>query len=216
MDGRICISYAPPRQKQILDLFPHFPRVSTQHNYSKNVILHQPACLSCLLTCAGRPSTACPAFLTCACSSNSKLVAVSLLFIRGWSRVIIYWVIRRVCCAVVDLLLLLFSSLLPSVNPVWEREHCIEAVMSELEKDAISSGHGSNEKQQIETNDKLVAPKHHPDVDADEIDEKKLIRKLDWALIPWLSFLYLLSFLDRTSIGNAKVRQPHSHCRLQY
>ena len=39
-----------------------------------------------------------------------------------------------------------------------------------------------------------------------DIDERKLMRKLDWALIPWLSFLYLLSFLDRTSIGNAKVR----------
>ena len=33
------------------------------------------------------------------------------------------------------------------------------------------------------------------------VDEKKLLRKIDFALIPWLSFLYLLSFLDRTSIG---------------
>ncbi|KAK0438096.1 MFS general substrate transporter [Armillaria borealis] len=30
-------------------------------------------------------------------------------------------------------------------------------------------------------------------------------RKIDIALVPWLSFLYLLSFLDRTSIGNAKL-----------
>ncbi|PSR78288.1 hypothetical protein PHLCEN_2v7484 [Hermanssonia centrifuga] len=37
------------------------------------------------------------------------------------------------------------------------------------------------------------------------INERKLMRKLDWWLVPWLSFLYLLSFLDRTSIGNAKV-----------
>ncbi len=52
--------------------------------------------------------------------------------------------------------------------------------------------------------------------------DKKLVRKLDWALIPWLSFLYLIcrsillqstvpltdnlkAFLDRTNIGNAKV-----------
>jgi sugar phosphate permease len=28
---------------------------------------------------------------------------------------------------------------------------------------------------------------------------------LDLKLIPWLSFLYLISFLDRTNIGNAKV-----------
>lgn len=35
--------------------------------------------------------------------------------------------------------------------------------------------------------------------------DKKLLRKLDWQLIPWLSFLYLISFLDRTNIGNAKI-----------
>ena len=43
-------------------------------------------------------------------------------------------------------------------------------------------------------------------VDVSGIDEAKLVRKIDWRLLPWLSFLYLLSFLDRTSIGNAKVR----------
>ena len=41
----------------------------------------------------------------------------------------------------------------------------------------------------------------NPDVDTSGVDERKLIRKIDLALIPWLSFLYLLSFLDRTSIG---------------
>lgn len=37
------------------------------------------------------------------------------------------------------------------------------------------------------------------------VQDKKLLCKLDWQLIPWLSFLYLISFLDRTNIGNAKV-----------
>ncbi|CAK1367966.1 unnamed protein product [Cercospora beticola] len=37
-----------------------------------------------------------------------------------------------------------------------------------------------------------------------EID-KKLLRKLDMKLIPWLTLLYLISFLDRTNIGNAKI-----------
>lgn len=37
------------------------------------------------------------------------------------------------------------------------------------------------------------------------VDELKLIRKADWCLLPWLSFLYLLSFLGRVSIGNAKL-----------
>ncbi|RYP23347.1 hypothetical protein DL767_008843 [Monosporascus sp. MG133] len=35
--------------------------------------------------------------------------------------------------------------------------------------------------------------------------ERKLIRKLDWVLLPWLCVLYLLAFLDRTNIGNAKI-----------
>lgn len=34
---------------------------------------------------------------------------------------------------------------------------------------------------------------------------RKLTRKVDWWLIPWLSLLYLLSFLDRTNIGNARI-----------
>ena len=44
------------------------------------------------------------------------------------------------------------------------------------------------------------------DMDVSKIDEARLIRKIDRQLLPWLSLLYLLSFLDRTSIGNAKVR----------
>ncbi|KDN47749.1 MFS general substrate transporter [Tilletiaria anomala UBC 951] len=35
--------------------------------------------------------------------------------------------------------------------------------------------------------------------------ERKVQWKVDMALIPWLSFLYLLSFLDRSAIGNAKL-----------
>ena len=44
------------------------------------------------------------------------------------------------------------------------------------------------------------------DAAADGIDERKLMRKIDWHLIPWLALLYLLNFLDRGSIGNAKAR----------
>lgn len=39
----------------------------------------------------------------------------------------------------------------------------------------------------------------------DETATKKLIRKIDWRLIPFLALLYLLSFLDRTNIGNARL-----------
>ncbi|PWY72668.1 vitamin H transporter [Aspergillus eucalypticola CBS 122712] len=42
----------------------------------------------------------------------------------------------------------------------------------------------------------------------DNIDpalEKKLLRKLDWRVIPALWFLFLVSFMDRSNIGNAKI-----------
>ncbi|KAF3916881.1 hypothetical protein ABW20_dc0110468 [Dactylellina cionopaga] len=42
---------------------------------------------------------------------------------------------------------------------------------------------------------------HH----VDTIDAKEQLRRLDWGLIPWLSLLYLLAFLTRTNVGNAKL-----------
>ncbi|WWD17598.1 hypothetical protein CI109_102039 [Kwoniella shandongensis] len=39
----------------------------------------------------------------------------------------------------------------------------------------------------------------------EEINERALIRKIDWHIVPVLSILYLLSFLDRTNIGNASL-----------
>ncbi|KAI9841559.1 MAG: hypothetical protein M1837_000605 [Sclerophora amabilis] len=41
--------------------------------------------------------------------------------------------------------------------------------------------------------------------DFSHIDEKKILRKMDIRLIPMLALLYLLSFLDRGNIGNAKI-----------
>ncbi|KAI0742333.1 MFS general substrate transporter [Daedaleopsis nitida] len=38
-----------------------------------------------------------------------------------------------------------------------------------------------------------------------EVDPRKILRKLDLRLLPFVSLLYLLSFLDRANIGNAKV-----------
>ena len=37
------------------------------------------------------------------------------------------------------------------------------------------------------------------------LDEKKILRKMDLRLITMLALLYLLSFLDRGNIGNAKI-----------
>ncbi|KAM0326527.1 hypothetical protein ACHAQA_006396 [Verticillium albo-atrum] len=39
----------------------------------------------------------------------------------------------------------------------------------------------------------------------EHVDVKKLVRKIDWTLLPFITLLYLLSFLDRTNIGNARL-----------
>lgn len=48
-----------------------------------------------------------------------------------------------------------------------------------------------------------------PDIDCTEEEkaaiDAKLVRRLDLLLIPWLCLLYLMAFLDRTNIGNAKI-----------
>lgn len=43
-----------------------------------------------------------------------------------------------------------------------------------------------------------------PDANRDVL-EQRLVRKLDARLLPILTILYLLSFLDRSNIGNAKL-----------
>ena len=45
----------------------------------------------------------------------------------------------------------------------------------------------------------------HSDVAFSRSEERKLIAKIDFRLIPVLSILYLLAFIDRTNIANAAV-----------
>ncbi len=42
-------------------------------------------------------------------------------------------------------------------------------------------------------------------MDTSNVDPQKTLRKMDLRLIPMLALLYLLSFLDRGNIGNAKI-----------
>lgn len=52
------------------------------------------------------------------------------------------------------------------------------------------------------------------DVDFSHINTKKVLRKMDIRLIPNLALLYLLSFLDRGNIGNAKIQGLPQDLRL--
>ncbi|KAL1864292.1 hypothetical protein VTK73DRAFT_5966 [Phialemonium thermophilum] len=61
------------------------------------------------------------------------------------------------------------------------------------------------------SHDDETIPGLPPDPDAHLSEEekaaidRKLVLRLDFILIPWLCILYLLAFLDRTNIGNAKI-----------
>jgi len=49
----------------------------------------------------------------------------------------------------------------------------------------------------------------------DAIDEKKLLRKLDWHLVPGVTVLFLLSFLDRSN-GNPSLSLSLSSLHLTF
>lgn len=66
----------------------------------------------------------------------------------------------------------------------------------------MSSDDGLSKEQPVPEPEGVV---YRPDVDTSSIDEARLMRKIDIRLIPWLALLYLLNFLDRGSIGNARV-----------
>lgn len=53
---------------------------------------------------------------------------------------------------------------------------------------------------QVHTSSDTLATLEYTDA-----EERQLVRKIDWLLLPILTLLYLLSFLDRSNIGNAKI-----------
>ena len=78
-----------------------------------------------------------------------------------------------------------------------------------LEKSDSASG-GKLEEPVSGTVQLQEVPLHTPDlycpeVDISAIDSHKLKRKIDIQLLPWLTLLYLMNYLDRGSIGNARV-----------
>ncbi|OCB87630.1 hypothetical protein A7U60_g5154 [Sanghuangporus baumii] len=80
---------------------------------------------------------------------------------------------------------------------------CVEIELDEVElvvckADASSSQDSAAEKSSASTT----------------IDEKRLLRRLDFTLIPWLGVLYLMSFLDRAGIGNAKASDTLRHAEV--
>merc|ERR1712080_77330 len=71
-----------------------------------------------------------------------------------------------------------------------------------VEKGSIVGKHGGGHAESLNDLDDPDAGKSPEERAA---LDKQLVRKTDRWLIPWLCLLYLLSFLDRTNIGNARL-----------
>jgi sugar phosphate permease len=98
------------------------------------------------------------------------------------------------------------------------------------EKFAVSTDeyvqeHGASTPSTIFKNPSLiseqqVSQKHHDPnwagdgIDTSSVDAQKTLRKMDIRLIPMLAVLYLLSFLDRGNIGNAKIQGLQTDLKL--
>lgn len=70
----------------------------------------------------------------------------------------------------------------------------------------------SEEKGKIEF-EETVLDRAAADESGDIIDEKKLLRKLDWHIVPGLTLLLLLSFLDR---GNGNLLSHYLDLTFAY
>ena len=84
---------------------------------------------------------------------------------------------------------------------------------SMAEKDEFNGGSLKDTEQQLEVADASSGEELHTVekgytdvlVDLPPEEGKRVLRKVDYRLVPLLAFLYLVAFVDRSNIGNAKI-----------
>ncbi|KAH8726485.1 major facilitator superfamily domain-containing protein [Phaeosphaeriaceae sp. PMI808] len=87
------------------------------------------------------------------------------------------------------------------------REDSPSYVHNQTSRKASVSSHvgGTHKSEEVARIDALVTAPGVSMASFAHLDEKAILRKMDLRLIPMLALLYLLSFLDRGNIGNAKI-----------
>ena len=88
--------------------------------------------------------------------------------------------------------------------------------MSEAEKQIASETHQGASYTVRDKNEAALSPSSESDISQDEhssINERALLRKLDRTLLPAVTLLYLLSFLDRS---NGMIGLAHRHLSLHF
>lgn len=98
--------------------------------------------------------------------------------------------------------------------------HCFLSIFCRPSKNPIvTANEGMTETGSISEGSRIDSEKHEAatteieDARSDgtknaanlTVNEKRLLRRIDYLIVPWMTLLYLLSFMDRGSIGNAKV-----------
>ena len=75
------------------------------------------------------------------------------------------------------------------------------------EKEKLSAGHSPDISASPLSDEKVTYDSEFIAANGDfsQINSKKVLRKMDLHLIPMLALLYLLAFLDRGNIGNARI-----------
>jgi hypothetical protein len=76
--------------------------------------------------------------------------------------------------------------------------------MAQFEHEAALRKESTNTPPYVEEKEHITGPSTPPGATTDA--EKRLLRKIDIHLIPILFLIYMLSFLDRINIGNAKIQ----------
>ncbi|KAF2821798.1 MFS general substrate transporter [Ophiobolus disseminans] len=88
-----------------------------------------------------------------------------------------------------------------SASPTYPPTHS----HTQTRKVSVSSHAARSKAEEIARIDALATAPGVTMASFAHLDEKKILRKMDLRLIPMLALLYLLSFLDRGNIGNAKI-----------
>ncbi|PWY89030.1 MFS general substrate transporter [Aspergillus heteromorphus CBS 117.55] len=79
---------------------------------------------------------------------------------------------------------------------------------SDDDDDEIDEGYDSYEDEEIRPRSSRRTPKYTKE------EERQVVKQFDRKLVPFLALLYLLSFLDRSNIGNAKIAGLADDLRL--
>jgi len=73
-------------------------------------------------------------------------------------------------------------------------------------EDKLEYGHKAN-SDELSGEELATVDKGYTDVDLhmSPEEERRILKKIDYRLVPILSLLYLVAFIDRSNIGNAKI-----------